>query len=63
MNRWCLSSFLKLSRDVALRISAGREFQRVGSATQKALSPKVCNFVLRMERNPEFENCSLLSGV
>ena len=34
-----------------------------GAATQKALSPKVLSLVLGMESNPEFEDCSPLSGV
>lgn len=32
-------------KDAALQISAGREFQRVGAATLKALSPKVHRLV------------------
>ncbi len=34
-----------MTRDGALRISVGREFQRVGAMTLKALSPKVCMLV------------------
>lgn len=33
--------FLKMSREVAFQISEGMQLQRVGAASQKALSPKV----------------------
>lgn len=46
MNRRCLKSFLKMSRDGTLWISVGREFQRMGAGTLKALTPKVCSLVL-----------------
>lgn len=44
---------LKLSREGALRISAGREIQRVGAATLKARSPKVRRHEQGMESRPE----------
>ena len=52
-----------MSRDSTLCISAGREFQRVGAATQKVLSPKVFSLGLGMESKPEFEESSLLTRV
>ena len=49
VKRWSLRAALKLSRVGAWRISMGREFQRVGAATLKALSPKVRRLVQGVE--------------
>ena len=43
---------LKVSRVGALRTAMGREFQRVGAATLKALPPKVRRLVRGVESRP-----------
>ena len=58
-----MSSDLKLSRVGELRIKMGREFQRVGAATLKALSPKVLSLVRGTERRPVSDDRKLLDGV
>ena len=42
-----MSSFLKVSRSEQARSGGGREFQRVGAAIEKALSPQVRSLVLQ----------------
>ena len=51
-----------MSRDAAFRIS-GREFQRVGAATLKALSSKVCSLVWWVESRPMSEDRRFLVGL
>ena len=55
-----MRAVLKMSRVAESRMSLGREFQRVGAATLKALSPKVQRSLLGVARWPEPEDLSLL---
>lgn len=55
--------FLNMSRDEVLQISAGRAFQKVGAATLKALSPKVCSLVQGTESSPVSEDRRLQDAV
>ena len=50
-------------REGALRISAGREFPRVGAATLKARSPKVRRREGGMESRPESEDRRVRDGM
>ena len=54
---------MKLSRVGELWISAGREFQRVGAAMLKALSPKVLSLVRGIERRPASDDRRFWAGV
>ena len=48
INRWVLSWHLNEGSESEFRMAGGREFQRVGAAMAKALSPRVQYFVLAM---------------
>ena len=45
MNRWVFSAVLKAGSEGASRMFLGRVFQRVGAATEKALSPQVLSLI------------------
>ena len=55
-----MRAVLKMSRVGESRMSLGREFQRVGAAMLKALSPKVLRSVLGVARRPVPVDLSLL---
>ncbi len=54
---------MKVSREEALWISTGRDFQRVGTATLKAWSPKIRRQEQGMERRSKSEDRKVQDGV
>ncbi len=63
VKRWVLRDDLKVSKVGALRILEGREFQRIGAATLKALSPKFFRLVRGMDSRPVSEDRRFRDGV
>ena len=51
-NRWVFRAVLKVGREGASLMFLGSSFQRVGAATEKALSPHVRRLVLGGLRRP-----------
>ena len=63
MNTCVLRADLKESKVGAFRKFEGREFQRVGAATLKALSPKVRRKVRGTDSSPESDERKVREGV